>query len=149
MKWLVPVMILGGLLACSDQRPVTPEAQENRALVERWVKELNETKSANVIDDFLSPDYVWHLPGEDVRGVEEVKRRFDQIFSTYPDFHLQADDVIATSEKVVVRWTEGGTNSSTGRQETWASISIDRVGNGRFIEGWEIGAEEGWVSPQQ
>lgn len=136
-----------GLIACREKATGDRQVEEGRALVQRWVEEINSSRSPDVIDKYLSLDYVWHLPGENIRGAEAVKASFARMFSNYPDFNLTAEDVIVEGNTVVVRWTIRGTHKETGKQMMQASISIDRIANGKFLEGWEVVADTSWVSP--
>ena len=147
-------LILCLAFACQDKAAMAELEQfkaqaaledNNIDLINRWVEEINKRKSADVIDEFLSTDYIWHLAGEDV-SFEEVKKRFGILFSDYPDFNLTAEDVIATSDKVIVRWTVRGTHRETGKKLLLATITIDRVITDKMVEGWEIMQEEGWIS---
>jgi predicted SnoaL-like aldol condensation-catalyzing enzyme len=118
---------------------------KNESLIYRWAEEINKRRSVDVIDDFIFADYIWHLPGLDIRGIEKIKESFGQSFANYPDFHLTAEDVVAKGDKVVARWTWQGTNKETGKKEVSANITIDRIANGKFVEGWELEAENGWA----
>ena len=146
----VLVLAVGG---CAPQVDVEAEQmkaqaqveEQNKALMLRWIEEINKRKSVDVIDDFLSPDYVWHLAGEDV-SFDGVKRTFDSVFSNYPDLNLTAEEVIVAGDKVIVRWTVRGTHKETGEKSLSANITIDRVMGDKFVEGWELLVEgKGWM----
>jgi hypothetical protein len=134
------------ILFFSCQRPkATTEEVEGRDLVNRWLTAINETKSVDVFGDYLATDYIWHLPSNDVYGLENVKKGFADAFSRSNDFHLRADDIIVAGGKVVVRWTISGTFKTSGKKWINSSITIDRFSGGKFLEGWEIGSDKPWV----
>ena len=146
-------LILCFMVGCQDKeamaeleeyRAQAAVEEQNKALMLRWVEEINKRKSVDVIDEFISPDYVWHRAGRDV-SFEGVKRAFESTFSKYPDFNLTAEDIIVAGDKVIVRWTIRSTNRETGEKFLDATISIDRVIGEKFVEGWELGEEKGWM----
>ena len=61
----------------------------------------------------------------------------------FPDGRMTVDDLIGEGDKVVIRMTWRGTHQGafydiapTGRLVTVTSIGIDRVVNGKIVEGW-------------
>jgi predicted ester cyclase len=64
--------------------------------------------------------------------------------------HFTVEDIIAEGDKVVVRWTNAGTDSGgfmgippTGRKFGIAGIDIHRVRDGRLAEHWARGRPAG------
>lgn len=111
--------------------------EEARLLVEHWVEAANTRRDAAVIDEFLTPGFVWHLPGGDVQGRDAVKAVFARAFADEPDFRLVAETVVTDGEWVVVRWTIRGTPRDTGQLRERASITMDWVRDGRFADSSE------------
>jgi len=129
---------LPGKAAVAELQKYKAQAEietQNKALVYRWADVISTRKSVDVIDEYIFTDYIWHLAGEDIRGIEKVKESFKQSFSNCPDFRLIAEDVVAKGDKVVVRWSMQGTNKETGKKYLGVGITIDRIANGRFVEG--------------
>jgi predicted ester cyclase len=65
------------------------------------------------------------------------------LLTTFPDFSMKIEDIIAEGNKVVTRVTGKGTHAGTWMQiEPTGSviqmkgINIDRVSNGRIVEHW-------------
>jgi predicted ester cyclase len=57
--------------------------------------------------------------------------------------YLDVHDVMAQGDKVVVRFTNSGTNvgefigeAATGKRATWLGVGIYTVVDGRITEGW-------------
>jgi steroid delta-isomerase-like uncharacterized protein len=120
---------------------------ENKALERRWFKAFDNGKDAvmAVIDELYSNDFVLHsATGEDMHGLKATKKYMDEIFSAFPDIHMKLDDAVAEGDKVAVRFTVTGTHKgkfmgapATNEKMTMWSIQIDRIANGKFVEGWE------------
>lgn len=61
----------------------------------------------------------------------------------FPDVRMIVDDVISSSDKVVLRWHSEGTHrgelsglAPTGTRASVTGISIDRWKNGKVVEAW-------------
>jgi ketosteroid isomerase-like protein len=116
-----------------------------QALVRREVEAINSRRDAAVLDEFLTPDYLWHLPGRDVRGRDAVKAEFAQTLADLADLRLVAETVLTDGNRVVVRWTIRGTSRATEKYSERVSVSIDRMANGKFAEGCEVFGEQPWI----
>jgi predicted ester cyclase len=115
--------------------------EENKALDRRSYEEFNKHNWAGVEED-LAPDYVVHFPGADmdVAGMKQLTRG---IWTAFPDAYVVVEDVIAEGDKVVSRCTMRGTHQGdfmgiapTGKQISYTWIAIDRIKDGKFVEGW-------------
>jgi ketosteroid isomerase-like protein len=131
--------------ASAKVQSAVPREAQVRSMVQRYVKEINRTNSPNVFDEFLAADYTWHLAGKNVVGREAVKASFARNFGRNKDVRLTADDVIVAGHTAVVRWTISGVERETGKPFEHAHITIDRVSEKQFLEGWELGSEKAWV----
>ena len=74
-----------------------------------------------------------------------MKQFFSMIFKSFPDFHLTIEDIVAEGDKVWVRSTITATHIGefyglppTGKKFTEASIWINRIVNGKIVEGWDV-----------
>jgi predicted ester cyclase len=63
--------------------------------------------------------------------------------AAFPDVRMIVDDVIASDEKVVLRWHSEGTHrgelaglAPTGVHGSTTGISIDRWQDGKIVEAW-------------
>lgn len=149
MRLISIIAIVSSLVACARPQATQDQEAQIRDLVQRWVEEINTRQSTNVLEEFLAHDYVWHLPGKDVVGIEAVKEAFARMFAANDSFHLTAEDVVIGGNTVVIRWTETGVRRETGERWQTASISIDRVSSTQFLEGWEISSGNPWVAPSR
>jgi predicted ester cyclase len=96
-------------------------SEENKALARRsW----EAADNPDVLDEFYTPDAVWHLTYQDIRGVEQFKQYVTTYINAFPAASVTVEDEIAEGEKVVNRFTLRGTHQGeteelsppTGRQ---------------------------------
>jgi predicted ester cyclase len=120
-------------------------AEENKAMVRRFVEEVWNKGNVGVIDEIGSPDWVEHDPDrpEELRGLGDAKRRVEEVRSAFPDLYVTLEDLIAEGEKVVSRWRARGTHQGellgippTGRQVEFTGMRIQRISGGKFVETW-------------
>ena len=116
-------------------------SEENKDLVRRsWA-----TSNTDVLDDAYIPDAVWHLPDQDIRGVENFKQYLTSYLGAFPDLNVTVEDEIAEGEKVVNRFTLRGTHQGeteeygppTGRQIELKGTTISRIEGGKIVEEWQ------------
>jgi steroid delta-isomerase-like uncharacterized protein len=119
-------------------------AEGSRRLLEGC---FNEGK-LELADQLVAPDAVNHDPAEPVhmrglRGPEVLKRTVQMYRAAFPDVKITVDDVIASGDKVVLRWHSEGTHrgeleglAPTGARGSVTGISIDHWKDGKVIESW-------------
>jgi steroid delta-isomerase-like uncharacterized protein len=100
-----------------------------------------------VLDEILAPRIISHDPAEpaDIQGIEAHKERVLGYREAMPDMQVRLEDIIATDEYAITRWTVSGTNTGelagmppTGRSIEITGMSIDRFdANGRIVETWD------------
>jgi len=123
--------------------PGTPEA--NKALAARDVEEFWNQKKVNESDKNYSPDFISHNPNTPVCPTSlEVFKKVALVYITaFPDMQITIKDMIASGDKVAVRWATTGTNKgdlmgipATGRKMNWSGITIYRFADGKIAEEW-------------
>jgi steroid delta-isomerase-like uncharacterized protein len=116
-------------------------SEENKDLVRRsWA-----TSNTDVLDDAYIPDAVWHLPDQDIQGVENFKQYLTSYLNAFPDLNVTVEDEIAEGEKVVNRFTLRGTHQGeteefgppSGRQIEIKGQTISRIEGGKIVEEWQ------------
>lgn len=92
---------------------------------------------------FIHPDYVDHNEEETERGPSIVRAHLEGLLSTFPDFQLRIEQMIAEDDLVVTRVTARGTHTGvwqdikpTGSEVRLYGINIDRVEAGLIAEHW-------------
>lgn len=117
----------------------------NKAMVRRFYEAVN-TGNLDQLDDLIVTDYIHHdeaLPPEMQRGRDAYKGLCAMFISAFPDLHGTIDDLVAEGDKVACRLTWRGTHRgnlmgipATGKQATFSEMSIQRIANGKIMEGW-------------
>jgi steroid delta-isomerase-like uncharacterized protein len=118
---------------------------ELKALVRRFFNEVWNQQRMDVIDEVFAPTVV--LNGQAVK-----REAFRQIVSdrraAFPDIRVTVEDQVAEGDKVSTRRTWHATHrgayrgiAPTGKQVTWAQISIVRFAEGRIVEDWPVADE--------
>jgi serine phosphatase RsbU (regulator of sigma subunit)/predicted ester cyclase len=126
---------------------VSSEAEENKALVRRFVEELDKG-NLDVIDKLLAPDFVDRslLPGQEPDR-ESFKRSVAEMQAPFSNTNLTIDDQVAEGDKVVTWYTASSTHDRgplmgvppTGRRTTFTGVYLHRVVGGKIVEEWSQG----------
>ena len=119
-------------------------AQDNRQVLDRINEEAFRQGNTEVIDELVSEDFVEHNPMPGFEGTREgFKQMVAGLHQAFPDFDTQVHDQIADGDKVVERWTGGGTHEgdfmgipATGRRIEIEGMDITRLADGRIVEHW-------------
>lgn len=121
-------------------------AQENSALIRRWFEEVWNEGRMEAIDEMASPDVVGHGQAQhntDI-GLNEFRTFAVGLRRAFPDMNVVIDQVIEQGDKVVARWTSTMTHKGeflgfapTGKRATITGTSIQRISNGKIVEGWD------------
>ncbi len=120
-------------------------AEENKAVVRRYIEEAFNQGNLDVVDEVIATDGVHHANvwDEPLRGPDERRQAVARWRNAFPDLRMTLDELIAEGEKVSYRWTARGTHQGeflgiapTGKQMTTTGIVIERLTNGKFTEGW-------------
>lgn len=119
--------------------------EENKAIIRRWLDEGWTKGNLAVADELIDSNFTVHGAGGQAvpSGPEGVKQLVIEWRTGFPDGQMIIDDLFAEEDKVVIRMTWRGTHKGefygiapTGKQVNVTSIGIDRVANGKIIEGW-------------
>ncbi|HEX6507588.1 MAG TPA: ester cyclase [Chloroflexota bacterium] len=119
-------------------------ADDNVARMHRVMQGWNAQDPVS-IDEFYAPDFVSRTPQRGVSPDREgFRQRVAQTAGAFPDFQLIVDDVLASGDSVVCRWTFVGTNTgsfagmpATGASVRFGGVTVDRMVDGKAVEEWE------------
>lgn len=122
--------------------------ESNKALALRLYDELMTQGNTDVFDELFSPDFVDRSFGPGLEaGRVEVAKGFAAFRAAFPDARAEVREVVAESDKVVVRFVLHGTHQgefmgvpATGKAVSFTVIDILRVADNRIVERW--GAED-------
>ena len=121
-------------------------AEENKAIVRRYLDEIWNKGNVDYLDVVAAPDYARYLVGQDQPlDRESQKRRLSGFLAALPDHRLTVEDLFAEGDRVVFRLTIRGTHQSTllgvaptGKSMTIYAIDITRLVDGKIVEHWGI-----------
>jgi steroid delta-isomerase-like uncharacterized protein len=127
--------------------------EENKALVRRFVDEVQSAGNIDAIDELCSPEFVNHSAPSGMppnrEGVKQVTAMFRQAL---PDSYFTVEDMIAEGDKVATHKTFHGTHEGefmgmppTGRRVSMELIDIVRISEGRVVEHWSMGDNLGMM----
>jgi steroid delta-isomerase-like uncharacterized protein len=120
-----------------------PDTAENEALAHRWHMEIFQEGNLDVADRIVAPGFVFHLPGEDVHGIEGTKQLAAEWNRGFPGASINHEDAFSSGDKVAIRWTAEGTHrgkflgvAATGTKVNMHGIDIYRIQEGKIAEAW-------------
>jgi len=123
-------------------------AQENTALVRRYLDEAFNKRNIAILDEVVAADHAHHsAPPDRSPGIEGVREFVRAVHAEWPDLRVTIEDQVAEGDKVVTRWTVQGTNTQpvttpfgsiapTGKQISMTGMDIHRVDGGKVVETW-------------
>ncbi len=118
---------------------------ENKELIRRLFDEALNKHNPAAADPFVAANYVGHLGGQEVSGLDGWKQFISGYFTAFPDAHYTVEEMVAEGDRVVTRWTGRGTHKGdlmgiapTGRQVTVPGMGVSRIAGGKVVEEWEF-----------
>ena len=118
-------------------------SKETKAVAQR-TQELWNTGNLAIADEIHATDFVNHDPGDpDVRDLETYKAFIAAVRTSFPDFRVTIEDMIAEGDKVAIRWTARGTHQGelmgiapTAKQATWTTMTFYLFAGSKIEEAW-------------
>ena len=118
--------------------------EENMALYRRIYDTILNKQDLSIIDEVVSPDYVYHDPHNPLNGPEELKKGMSAYFTAGPDLEFTVEEMIAMGDLVAKRWKGVFTHKGelmgvppTGKKVTFTGMSFGRFADGKLVEEWE------------
>lgn len=115
--------------------------QANKALVHRFVEEVQNQHNLAALNRFYSPDFVDHSGITDPPTRAGSREFFAMVFAAFPDMHFIIRQQLAEGDKVVTHKTFRGTHQgpfmgipATGKQVTFDVIDIFTIADGILTE---------------
>jgi steroid delta-isomerase-like uncharacterized protein len=119
-------------------------AEDDKAVVRRWIETFNNPYTPQTEVDALAPGYIAHapwLPGPlDLEGWSQFTAAFVEAF---PDLRLAVEDIFSSEEMVAARVSFRGTHRGefqgippTGKEVAFSSMEFNRVMDGKVEEHW-------------
>jgi predicted ester cyclase len=117
----------------------------NKEKERRAVEEALNKGNFSVLDEVLSPDFIYHGPGTEVKGREEYKKYFASLLNAFPDIHTVIENILAEKNLVATRYTctftftgKLGNMEPTGRKVSMMGSILDRFEGDKMAETWEF-----------
>jgi steroid delta-isomerase-like uncharacterized protein len=120
------------------------ETERNKAVVRRFIEEIQNKKNWDLFDDMHDPGFVNLSAPPGVPNDLEGGRMFLGAFlNAFPDSHFSVDDMVAEGDRVVTKKTFTGTHTGdfagippTGKHVELTYVDILRVRDGKIVEHW-------------
>ena len=166
MKKLIMILplalILCFMVGCQDKEAMAELEQfkaqaaveeQNKEVVKGYIEEMNKGNT-EAVKEFFAPDFAHYIPSNNPKpmSLEEAEESLKPIFEAFPDFVWNIEDIIATGDKVIVRFVFRGTHEGefmgippTGKKVEVGGIGISRIENGKIVEDWEDADVFGWM----
>jgi predicted ester cyclase len=120
--------------------------ESNEALVSRIANDIWNRGKLTAVDEVMTANAKYHgphMPGG-VGDRETWRRAVGMYLGAFPDSHVTFEELIASGDTVVGRWTATGTHTGelpgvppTGRPIAIGGITIYRIAGGKIVEAWE------------
>jgi steroid delta-isomerase-like uncharacterized protein len=118
-------------------------AEENKALVERFVEEFWNEGNMSAADELMAPNAKIHLPSGEVVNPDEAKGFAARWRESFPDWHSTFEELVAEGDRVAERWTGRGTHQGelqgippTGKRVEAPGSVFYRIVDGKIVELW-------------
>ena len=116
-------------------------AEENKALVERFVEEFWNEGNTSVADELMALDAEIHMPTGEVVDVDGLKGFAGTFRESFPDWHSTFEELVAEGYRVAERWTGRGTHQGelqgippTGKRVEVPGSVFYRIVGGKIVE---------------
>ncbi len=116
--------------------------ETNKAIVRRFIGQILNNHQYDLVDEFFVDTVELHGVGPSIIGRTALVEFYTTFFAAFPDWHTTIDDMVAESDKVVVRITSNGTHQgdfqgipATRKPYTQNAIVIYHLTNGKIVEG--------------
>lgn len=122
------------------------QEKNNHEFIRRWFEEVWNKGRLDAIDEMASANAIGHGQAEHTvdLGLVEFKQFAQNLRSAFPDIHVTIHDTLAQGDEVVARWSATMTHTgpflgiaATGRKATVTGMSIQRIVEGKIVEGWD------------
>jgi steroid delta-isomerase-like uncharacterized protein len=126
--------------------------EENKAIVQRYVDEIQNEHNLDAIESIFSSDFIDHMDtyGGLFQGLDGLTQGYSQLLTAFPDLQMTVQELIAEDDKVVVYKTGSGTHCeeyqgipATGKKIEFTNIYIFRIKDKKIAEYWGLYDEYG------
>ena len=116
-------------------------AEENKALVRRFVEEFWNEGNEVTADELMAVDAEIHMPTGEVVDPDGLKGFAATFREAFPDWHSTFEELVAEGDRVAERWTGRGTHLGelqgippTGKRVEAPGSVFYRIVSGKIVE---------------
>jgi steroid delta-isomerase-like uncharacterized protein len=116
-------------------------AEENKALVRRFVEEFWNEGNTATADELMAVDAAIHMPTGEMVDLDGLKGFAGTFRESFPDWHSTFEELIAEGDRVAERWTGRGTHrgelqgiAPTGKRVEVPGSVFYRIVDGKIVE---------------
>ena len=116
-------------------------AEENKALVRRFVEEFWNEGNTTAVDELMVADAAIHMPTGEVVALDGLKGFAAVWRGSFPDWQSTFEELIAEGDRVAERWTGRGTHRGelqgippTGKRVEVPGSVFYRIVDGKIVE---------------
>lgn len=117
--------------------PVFSASEQNKRLIVRWFEEVWNQGRREAIHELMDPSCVLYDGPITIKGPVEFDGLYDTLRASFSNFQITPDVVVAEGDLVCLRWTCTCRHTATDKLATVTGISVVRIRDGRFVEGWQ------------
>jgi steroid delta-isomerase-like uncharacterized protein len=119
--------------------------EDNRRLVQRAFDSMSAGPDQFLAEhnEIYSDDLVAHFPGMPPVTIEMHRQFGLSTYDSFPDLVRPVEEILATEDKAVARWTSTGTHLGsyfgappTGKRLTTSGITVFRIADRKVVEEW-------------
>ena len=116
-------------------------AEENKAMVHRFVEEFWNQGNTATADELMAGDAQIRMPTGEMFDLDELKGFNRGWRESFPDWHSTFEELIAEGDRVAERWTGRGTHLGeltgippTGKRVEAPGSVFYRIAGGKIVE---------------
>ena len=116
-------------------------AEENKALVRRFVEEFWNQGNMATADELMAGDAEIHMPTGETVDLDGLKGFNVAFRASFPDWHSTFEELVAEGNRVAERWTGRGTHLGelmgippTGKRVEGPGSVFYRIAGGKIVE---------------
>lgn len=111
--------------------------KENKAVERRMVEEALNNGNLKVVEECLTPDFIYHGPGgAEIKGIQAYKKFLSDLRTYYPDIKVTIEAIIAEGDVAATRNISDFTFKD--KHITLTGSIMDRFKGGKIAETWEL-----------
>lgn len=128
------------------------QLEQNKALAERWHYDFCMEVNLTVGDEILAPDIIFHSAGQDIIGIDQVKKWLEGM-GDQTNLEINHPQIIAEGNLVMILWDASFDNAgdfmgipATGKNIKYGGIDLFLILDGKIKEVWQYYDQLGFMA---